>query len=303
MANQLGLVHAPVTPFSSNRSIDFDAFGRLIEFHLKSGADAIAVLMTHAEDISLSDEERRSVIEATVKLVRGRVPVLANVSDAGTAIAVERARFAERCGVTAIASHPPYFWHPKAGMVVEHLVSIGTAVKLPFYLCSPVVEYPGTHLTTDIVVKVAERVPDLAGVIDACMDWVFMAEVMTSVAETRPQFQLMPGTDYMVQPGVLGAIGAVSGLSTIAPKLVRQVYELCASERYIEARKPQEQLAWLYHLTKRHGLAGFKEIIRLMGRDCGEARPPLHGLTSAERDALAAELSGMSFLKSEQRGW
>jgi 4-hydroxy-tetrahydrodipicolinate synthase len=303
MANQLGLVHAPVTPFTSDMAVDLDKFGRLIEFHLQSGADAIAVLMTHAEDISLSEEERRNVIETAVKLVRGRVPVVANVSDAGTAIAVDRARFAERCGVAAIASHPPYFWHPKAGMVVEHLVSIGTAVKLPFYLCSPVVEYPGTHLTTDILVKVAERVPNIAGVIDACMDWVFMAEVMTNVAETRPQFQLMSGTDYMVQPGVLGATGAVSGLSTIAPKLVRQVYDLCASEKFIEARKPQEQLAWLYHVTKRDGLSGFKEVLRLMGRDCGEARPPLHGLTSAQRDALAAEVSGMSFLKAEQQGW
>jgi dihydrodipicolinate synthase/N-acetylneuraminate lyase len=284
-------------------SVDYDKFGRLIDFHLQSGADAIAILMTHAEDISLSDGEQRSLIEAAVKAARGRAPVLANISDAGTAIAVERARFAERAGVAAIASHPPYFWHPKTGMVVEHLVSIGTAVKLPFYLCSPVVEYPGTHLTTDIAVKVGERVPNLSGVIDACMDWVFMAEMMTNLAETQAQFQLMPGTDYMVQPGVLGAKGAVSGLSTIAPKLVRQVYDLCASEKFIEARKPQEQLAWLYHVTKRDGLAGLKEVMRLMGRDCGQARPPLHGLTSAQRDSLAEEVGRMSFLQAEQRGW
>jgi 4-hydroxy-tetrahydrodipicolinate synthase len=303
VANQLRLVHAPVTPFNSNLSIDFDTLGKLIEFHLKSGADAIAAPLPHAEDISLSDEEQRAVIERVVKLVNGRVPVVAHVSDAGTAIAVERARFAEGCGVAALATHPPYFWHPKSGMVVEHLVRIGTAVKLPVYLCSPVVEYAGTHLTTDIVIEVEQKVPNLAGLIDASMDWVFMAEVLSNVAETRADFQLMPGTDYMVQPGVLGARGAVSMLSAIAPKLVREVYALCAAERFIEARKPQEQLAWLYHVTKRNGLAGFKEVIRLMGRDCGQARPPLHGLTSAERDALAAEVDSMSFLKAEQRGW
>jgi 4-hydroxy-tetrahydrodipicolinate synthase len=303
MANQLGLVHAPVTPFNSDLSIDFDAYARLIEFHLASGADAIAVALPIAEDISLSDEEQRSLIEATVKLVNGRVPVVANTSDAGTDIAIERARFAERCGVAAILSHPPYFWHPKTGMVVEHLVRIGTAVKLPFYLCSQIVEYPGTHLTTDIVLEVSQRVPNLAGLVDASMEWVFMAEVISIVTESRPDFQFMPGTDYMVQPGVLGAKGAVSGLSAIAPKLVRQVYELCASEKFIEARKPQEQLAWLYHVTKRNGLPGFKEVLRLMGRDCGQARPPLRGLASAERDAIAAEVNSMAFLKPEQRGW
>lgn len=303
MAKQLGLVHAPVTPFSSDSSIDCDAFARLIEFHLRSGAEAIAVPMPHAEDMSLVDEEQRALIEFVVGQVKGRVPVVAHASDAGTEIAVERARHAERCGVAAIVSHPPYFWHPKSGMIVEHLVRIGTAVKLPFYLCSPVVEYPGTHLTTDIVIQVAQRVPNLSGLVDASMDWVFMAEVMSTVTETRPDFQLLPATDYLVSPGVLGARGAFSVLSAIAPQLVRRVYELCASERFAEARKPQEQLAALHHLAKRHGPAGFKEIIRLMGRNCGQARPPAHGLTSPERDAMAAELSGMSFLKSEHRGW
>lgn len=303
MANKLGLVHALATPFNNNNSIDFDTFGKLIEFHLRSGADAIAVPLPHGEDVNLTDEEQRRLIEAAVKLVDGRVPVVAHVSDAGTDIAVERARHAEGCGVAAIFSHPPYFWHPKAAMVVEHLVRIGTAVKVPFYLCSQVVEYPGTHLTTDIVLEVAKRVPNLAGLIDSYMDWVFMAEVMSNITNTRPEFQLMPGTDYMVQPGVLGAKGAVSPLSAIAPKLVRQVYELCASERFIEARKPQEQLAALYQVTKRNGLAGFKEILRLMGRDCGQARQPMRGLTSAERDTLAAELKGLSFLQSEKTGW
>jgi 4-hydroxy-tetrahydrodipicolinate synthase len=303
MANQLGLVHAPVTPFNSDFSIDFVTYAKLIEFHLASGADAIAVCLPIAEDISLSDEEQRSLIETTVKLVNGRVPVVANTSDAGTDIAIDRARFAERCGVAAILSHPPYFWHPKTGMVIEHLVRIGTAVKLPFYLCSQPVEYPGTHLTTDIAIEVAQKVPNLAGLVDASMEWVFMAEVISLVTEKQPNFQFMPGTDYMVQPGVLGAKGAVSGLSAIAPKLVRQVYELCAAEKFIEARKGQEQLAWLYHATKSNGLQGLKEAIRLSGRDCGQARPPLRALAAADQAALANELKSMSFLTAERQGW
>jgi dihydrodipicolinate synthase/N-acetylneuraminate lyase len=56
-------------------------------------------------------------------------------------------------------------------------------------------------------------------------------------------------------------------------------------------------------VTKRHGLAGFKEILRMVGRDCGSVRPPLRGVSSGERDALAAEVNSMPFLTAEQRGW
>ena len=84
------------------------------------------------------------MLEFAIKQVNGRVPVIAHVSDAGTAIAVERAKHAEKAGAAAIVSHPPYFWHPQPAMVVEHLVQIGSAVKLPLFVCNPPVENAGT---------------------------------------------------------------------------------------------------------------------------------------------------------------
>src|SRR3990172_10650891 len=132
-----GLVHTPVTPFKRDQSIDFDAYGRLIEFHLRHGADALALPMPPGEDISLTDGELRTLLEFAMKQVKGRVPVLAHVNDAGTDIAVARVRHAEQAGAAAIVSHPPYFWHPKASMVVEHIVQVGSATRLPFFICSP----------------------------------------------------------------------------------------------------------------------------------------------------------------------
>ena len=117
-----GLVHVPVTPFKADQSIDFGLYAKILEFHLKNGADSIAVPMQQAEDVSLTEVELRKVIEFAIKQVKGRVPVIAHVSDPGTGIAVERARFAEQAGAAAIASHPPYFWHPRPAMVVEHRV-------------------------------------------------------------------------------------------------------------------------------------------------------------------------------------
>ena len=305
-----GLVHAPVTPFRRDQSIDFDTYARIIEFHLRHGAEALAVPMPEGEDMSLRDGELRGIIEFAVRQVKGRVPVIAHVSDAGTQIAVERAVHAEKTGAAAIVSHPPYFWHPKPAMVVEHLARIGKAVRLPFYICRPPVESVGTTVSTELVVQLIERVPNLAGVIDASLDFVFMEEVISNGRQLRPDFQLLAGQDYIVPAAALGGSGAIVPLAGIAPRLVRRIYDLCRQEQYIEARGMQEDLAQLHHLVKeagasglKDGLAGIKCAMAMMGRECGVPRPPVRSLGEVERGRFEGSMHAMAFLKAEPRGW
>lgn len=305
-----GLVHTPVTPFRRDQSIDFDTYAKVIEFHLRHGADALALPMPEGEDLSLTDGEQKKLLEFAMKQVKGRVPVIAHVSDAGTSIAVERAVHAEKAGAAAIVSHPPYFWHPKPAMVVEHLVRIGSAVRLPFFIVNPPVESVGTTLSTEIVLQVTERLPNLAGVVDASLDFVFMEEVISNGRRLRPDFQLVAGADFIVPAGALGGSGVFSPLSGIAPKLVRRLYELCSKEQYVEAREMQEQISALHHAVKsagesglKDGLAGIKAVLGAMGRECGVPRPPVRPLGEVERGKLMEAVAAMQFLQAEPRGW
>lgn len=307
---QPGLVHTPITPFKRDQSVDVDTYAKIIEFHLRNGADALALPMPEGEDLSLTDEEQRKLIQFAIKRVKGRVPVMAHVSDAGTSIAVDRAIHAEKAGAAAIVSHPPYFWHPKPSMVVEHLVRIGSAVRLPFYIVNPPVESAGTTLTTEIVLQLIERLPSLAGVVDASLDFVFMEEVLSNGRRLRPDFQLLAGADFIVSASALGGSGAFSPLSGVAPKLVRSLYEMCSRDQFIEARQAQEDIGELHHAIKeagasalKDGLAGLKTALAHMGRECGLPRPPVRPLGEIERGKLAETLAGMTFLRAEPRGW
>lgn len=307
---QPGLVHSPVTPFKGDHSIDFDTYAKILEFHLRNGADTLAVPMPEGEDMSLTDAEQRTVLEFAISRVKGRAPVIAHVSDAGTSIAVDRAIHAEKAGARAVVSHPPYFWHPKPAMVAEHLVSIGTAVKLPFFIVNPPIESVGTTLATEIVLQVNERVPNLAGVVDASLDFVFMEELLSSADKLRPGFQLLAGADFIVSAGALGGSGVFSPLSGIAPKLVRNLYDLCRREQFVEARELQENVGALHHAVKsigesglRDGLAGLKAVHAAFGRECGMPRPPVRKLGEIERSRLGAAVAGMPFLEAEPRGW
>lgn len=188
-------------------------------------------------------------------------------------------------------------------MVVEHLVQIGQATKLPFFICTPVVEDAGTHLNSEIVLDVLKRLDNVAGVVDSSMRFVFMAAVISQGREIRPDFQLLAGTDFVVSNGVLGGSGAFSPLASVAPKLARALHEHCIKQEFTQARKLQEQMAELHHVVKRGGRSGLKGAMRAMGRDCGEPRLPAIGLPEAEMMAYIDRVRALPYLRAEPRGW
>lgn len=300
---QSGLVHTPVTPFKANNSIDYETYGRLLEFHVRHGADSLALPMHAGESVSLTDRERRELLEFAVKHVRGRVPVIAHVSESGTAMAADLARHAERAGASAVVATTPYYWTPPAAMLLEHFAQIGSAVKLPFFIYNTPDELPGNKVTTDLVLKLMERLPTFGGIVDASLDWQFMIQVLAAAKRVRASFQLISGTEYMVSAGAIGATGVFAPLAGIAPQLVRELYERFREDRHHEARTVQEQVAELRQIVHRASVAGLKAGMRAMGRDCGVPRAPLEALPAEAASALERGLTNMTVLRGCPRGW
>jgi dihydrodipicolinate synthase/N-acetylneuraminate lyase len=158
-------------------------------------------------------------------------------------------------------------------------------------------------LTSEIVLDVLKKLDNVAGLVDSSMRFVFMLETLSLGREIRPGFQLIAGTDFMVPNGVLGGNGAFSPLASIAPKLARQIYELCQRQQFKEARKMQEDMAELHHVVKLGGHGGLKTAMRAMGRACGEPRLPALGLDETAAGQLTARVAKMSYLSAEPRGW
>lgn len=300
---QPGLVHTPVTPFSREQHIDLDVFGKLVEFHLRNGADSLALPMHVGESVSLTDEEQRALLEFAIKQVKGRVPVIAHVSDAGTGIAAARAQHAEEAGAAAIVATTPYYWTPPPAMVLEHFSRIGAAVRIPFLVHNAPDEMAGTKLSVETALKLIAKLDNFAGVVDSSLDWQFMIELVDHARRARPGFQLLTGVEYMVSAGAIGATGAFAPLAAIAPRLVRGLYDLTRKDQLFEARKPQEELAALRQLVKKGGAAAVKGALRAMGRDCGDPRPPLQALGEVDYATLAEALGALSSLRAEPRGW
>jgi 4-hydroxy-tetrahydrodipicolinate synthase len=294
-----GLVHTPVTPFARDNRIDYDTFGKLINFHLRAGADALALPMHVGESVSLTDEEQRALVAFAIKEVNGRVPVLAHASDAGSAIAAERARHAQELGAAAVVATTPYYWTPPAPMIIEHFAAIGSAVTIPFFVYNSPEEMPGTKITAELCLKLIDRLPNFAGVVDLSLDWQFMIELLTYARRKREGFALIAGTEHMVSAAAIGATGLFSPLAGVAPRLMRTLYESCRKDHLVEARSAQEAVAALRQHLK--SAASLKAAVRMLGRDCGVPRPPLQAPDVEAAKALATTLEPM--LRDEPRGW
>lgn len=303
MAFEPGLVHAPLTPFTDDRRIDFALYGRIIDFHLRHGAQALAVPMHAGESVSLADDERRDLVGFAVQQAQKRAPVIAHVSAAGTAIAAALARAAQAAGAAAVVATTPYYWTPPASMLIEHFAAIGAAVDIPFLVLNAPDDMAGGRINAAIALKLIERLPNFAGVVDSSLDWQFMIELLTEAAPARPAFTLVSGTELQVPAAAIGARGMISALSIVAPTSVRRLFELCRRQQFVEARALQEELAALRQIVKPGGVAALKAAAGAMGRHCGNPRPPLVALDAAAERALAAAVAALPTIGSERRGW
>ncbi|HEY4860222.1 MAG TPA: dihydrodipicolinate synthase family protein, partial [Xanthobacteraceae bacterium] len=140
-----GLVHTPVTPFSHDGGIALEVYGKLLDFHVANGAQSLALPMHIGESVSLTDGERRALLEFAIARIGDRIPVLAHVSESGSAIAAALARHAEKAGAAAVIATTPYYWTPPATMLIEHFVAIGAATPLPFLIYNAPEEMQGAR--------------------------------------------------------------------------------------------------------------------------------------------------------------
>jgi len=302
-AFQPGLVHLPVTPFTPDRSIDYDRLGKLIDFHIRNGADALALPTHVGESVSLTDSEKRTLVEFAVKHLAGRKPLIAHVSEAGTAVAAALARHAQDAGATAILATTPYYWTPPPEMILEHFAQIGAAVRLPFLVHNAPDDMSGIRVSAELMLKLIGRLENFAGLVDQSLDWQFMIDLIMEARHARPGFLLISGTELMVSSAAIGATSMFAPLAGVAPRLLRTLFTRCRDDKLFEARAAQEDVAALRQLLKAGGVASLKAALAARGRDCGAPRPPLRALDAGAAAALRHDLDSIAALRDEPRGW
>lgn len=298
-----GVMHVPVTPFKDDLSVDYRTFEKLIDWHVRQQPSSLCVILHIAESVSLTLEEHKKLIEISVKVTAGRVPVIANVSMAGTDQAVALARHSKKVGADAVICISPYYWPVPEEALFDHFMRVATASDLPFMIYnSPI--FQGVSLSPQFLVRLMKKLPNFIGEKEASHNFEYFIEARRQTQAVRPEFGLILGVEYIIPSVSMGGVGSMSIAGGVAPRLMQQLYDLCAERRYDEALPLQDKASHYWQIFKPEYPAPIKAAMAMMGRPVGPVRGPMRSLTAAQKKTLRAELEALgAFDGSEPRGW
>jgi 4-hydroxy-tetrahydrodipicolinate synthase len=206
---------ALVTPFHQDGSIDDPALRNLIAWQIESGIDFLVPCGTTGETPTLAHDEWLHVIDTTIEVAAGRVPIVAGATSNATREAVEKAKeIASRPGVDAILTASPYYNKPTQEGQYQHFKAIAEAVADKPVILYNVPSRTGSNLEPQTLARLAE-IPNIVGVKEACGNITQIAEAINAVPET---FLVLSGDDAFTLPVIaLGGVGVISVASNEIP--------------------------------------------------------------------------------------
>ncbi|MDG0028311.1 4-hydroxy-tetrahydrodipicolinate synthase [Priestia sp. Y58] len=279
---------AMVTPFDHKGNIDFEKTTQLINYLISNGSDALVIAGTTGESPTLSTEEKLALFRHSVKVVDGRVPVVAGTGSNNTYASIELTKKAEEIGVDAIMIVAPYYNKPNQEGLYQHFKTIAESTELPVMLYN----IPGRsviNMSIDTIVRLAE-LPNVVALKDASGDLDAMTAI---IAQTSDDFALYSGDDGLTLPVLaIGGTGIISVASHVIGNEMQEMVKLYESGNPKEAAKIHQRiLPVMKSLFAAPSPTPVKTALQLKGLDVGSVRLPLVPLTEEERQTLVSTLN------------
>ena len=232
-----GTATAMITPFVGD-AIDFEAFGKMIEYQLQGGTDVLVVLGTTGEPATMTEEEKEAMMRFTVEKVAKRAKVVFGSGANSTKKAIEASKKAEAFGADGLLVVTPYYNKCTQNGIYEYYKAIDDNVSIP------IIAYNVPARTgVNILPATAERLaslPHLAGIKEACGN---MEQICETMRRIRGKMDLYSGDDNLNLPILaIGGEGLISVVSNLLPKDVKEMFNLVKSGKLAEANELQDRL-------------------------------------------------------------
>ena len=226
-----GSFPALITPFKDNFEIDFDAYGRLVDFQLENGTDGIVPCGCSGEAATLSHDEQKALIRFVVERVAGRVPVVAGTGSNNTAEAVGLTKYAKEVGADGALLITPYYNKPTPAGQIAHYTAVADQAQIPIMLYN-VPGRTGTKISPETIAALSQ-VPYIVSVKEACGSVDQVSQILHQC-----DINVMSGDDSLTLPMMaVGAKGVVSVAANIVPRLIS---DLCKAANAGDFPKAKE---------------------------------------------------------------
>lgn len=264
------VITALITPLK-NHAVDFEGLKENILFQMESGVDALLVLGTTGEGATLSDEERRAVIEMAESLKE--IPLIVNVGDISTEKTIQKAKEAEELGADTLLVIAPYYCRPSQEGLVRHFEAIARSTTLPILLYNHP-KRTGVEISLETIICLYQE-ENIVGIKDASGSIPYVA----SIRHALPDFEVYAGDDLLSLPyQAIGAKGVISVLSNLFPSEMTQL----TSESY------QKLFPLMEASQIETNPVPIKAMMNYSGLAAGEVRAPLAPLSPENEEKIQA---------------
>jgi len=288
---------ALVTPFKQDGSVDETALRHLVEWQIESGIDFLVPCGTTGETPTLTHEEWLRVVDLTIEVAAGRVPIMAGATSNNTREAVARAKeISSRPGVDFVLTATPYYNKPTQEGVYQHFKAIAEASEKPLMLYN-IAGRTGTNIETPTLQRLAE-IENIIAVKEASGNIAQIAEVCASVPE---HFLVFSGDDAITLAVIgLGGAGIVSVVSNEIPAEMTRMTRAALANKWDTAREIFRKYLPLMQANFIESNPGpVKAALAMMGRIEEVYRLPLVPMKKENRAKLETVLANLGMLQHQ----
>ncbi len=295
MAVFTGSAVAIITPFYENGDVNFEELGRLIDFQIENGSDAIVICGTTGEASTLTHEEHLDCIRYAVEKTAGRVPVIAGTGSNCTRTAIYLSQEAEKYGADALLVVTPYYNKATQKGLKQHFAAVANSVSIPVILYN-VPSRTGCNILPETVVEMATEVDNIVGIKEASGN---VGQVTQLATLADGCIDIYSGNDDQVVPLMaLGGKGVISVLANVAP---RQSHDIVASYLAGDVEKSlKEQLRLLPLIDALFCEVNpipVKKAVSMLGFAAGPLRMPLTEIEPEHEKRLRQAMVDAGILK------
>lgn len=271
--NLKGMGVALITPFKEDESVDYDALSKLVDYQVQNGTDYLVVLGTTAETPTLTEEEKRNILDLVITRIKGRIPIVLGLGGNCTRSVVEKLKTDNFEGIDAILSVVPFYNKPSQEGIYQHYKAIASATKLPIVLYN-VPGRTGVNMTAETTLRIAREFENVIAVKEASGNITQMDDI---IKHKPARFNVISGDDGITFPLLtLGAIGVISVIGNAFPKEFSRMVRLALAGDFDNARTIHHSFTDLFSLLFVDGNpAGAKSMLSMMGFIENKLRLPL----------------------------
>lgn len=287
-----GCATAIATPFTES-GVNYEEFGRLIDFQIEEGIDALVVCGTTGESATMTDDERKETFSFAVKKVAGRVPVIIGTGSNCTRTAIELTKYAESIGADGALVVTPYYNKATQGGLIEHYKAIASSTNLPIIVYS-VPSRTGLNVLPSTCLELS-KIPNIVAIKEASGNLSQVAEIAALCGDN---LTIYSGNDDQILPVLsVGGKGVISVLSNVAPKKASKMVHDYLSGNFEAAKKAQlEAIGLINALFCEVNPIPVKAALNMLGYNFGTPRLPLTPLSEKNMAILRQELQNYGLL-------